>query len=309
MALGAPSGAGSGSSTSTPANLFQARLQKDSGTQISLQRYRGASILINGVDTDPGSGGYACTSTDNLIDGTGASAAAPSVPSVGSPVLYYAYVSNENASFAPNDLRLSTTAPSLVSGVKYLGTSGNALNWRYAGAIALYNDGGGGGGAAEFRLSNEDIGICNEYNRLPTPVYLPGGYSNTNSDTTLTITASSYGSSAALVNGGVGDTLTFVGNGEDSPSFSMSGRVDCANGGSAGIGYDSYDPSVTAYLPGTSELFGISFSPKVAPSVAIHSVYMLAVKDGTNLTWYTDSRRYGAAVDNQVGVLVGHVMA
>lgn len=46
---------------------------------------------------------------------------------------YYAYVSNEDASWSPSSLRLSATAP--TNG--YLGASGNAANWRYVCDVTL----------------------------------------------------------------------------------------------------------------------------------------------------------------------------
>ena len=52
-------------------DFFTARMQRDSTTQISLQRYGGDDVEINGELVDPGSGGIACLTTDNLLSSTG----------------------------------------------------------------------------------------------------------------------------------------------------------------------------------------------------------------------------------------------
>lgn len=71
---------------------------------------------------------FTCDTTDNLITAIGADAG--SGPSAST--LYYAYVSNSQASFAPSDLRLSATAPT----AGYLAGSGNGAHWRFVGAVA-----------------------------------------------------------------------------------------------------------------------------------------------------------------------------
>src|SRR5258708_2824303 len=52
-------------------NAMQGRLQRDSATQISLQRYSGDTVEVNGLNVSIGASGLARVSTDHIIDGSG----------------------------------------------------------------------------------------------------------------------------------------------------------------------------------------------------------------------------------------------
>src|SRR5437016_14441337 len=82
-------------------NAMQGRLQADSTTQMSLQRYSGDTVEVNGLNVSIGTSGITRLTTDNLITSTGADAGAAMAVST----LYYVYLSNANASPFPSQLR------------------------------------------------------------------------------------------------------------------------------------------------------------------------------------------------------------
>lgn len=194
----------SGSSINNPgapldfqAQCFQARMELSSATQIVLLPYRGSRIWIAGEYLDLSIVSVVLDFADNLLasDGTddGAGPAAQDA--------YYAYVSNASASYAPQSLRLSTFQPSELEGVLYLGTSGNAANWRYVGQVGTW--GSSFKDDAQYRL------VGNYYNRLPRSLFTCPGYVDDNANTTISINNAAYGP----VNGGIGDYVAFIGTG------------------------------------------------------------------------------------------------
>jgi len=102
---------------------FQAILQYDSTTQISLAQLEGNWIEVDGKFVSVTSSGLPVATTSGILMESGAvSSTAPS-----SSTTYYAYV-NVDAG-----LRLSATAPALNNGVYYLGTASVQTGWRYCG--------------------------------------------------------------------------------------------------------------------------------------------------------------------------------
>jgi hypothetical protein len=126
------------------------RLDIDTTTQVKLTGLAGTGkiITVNGSNVDC-STAKTCAKTANLITSAGADAG--SVMSVST--FYYGYVSNSIATYAPSSLRFSTTAP--TDG--YLGTSGNAANWRYIGDVYLESDG-------NFKDSDTQRMVRSEFN-------------------------------------------------------------------------------------------------------------------------------------------------
>ena len=106
--------------------LADCRVRRASATTIYWEGLAGSSKLvwINGKLVSL-SATKALPTTDNLIaaDGTDAGSA------MAADTTYYLYGSNGSASFAPNDIRASTTAP--TNG--YLAASGNGAHWRHIG--------------------------------------------------------------------------------------------------------------------------------------------------------------------------------
>jgi hypothetical protein len=127
-----------------------------STTQIALAGLPGTTqdIEVGGYTVDC-STPIQCLTTDNLITSAGLDYGSP--PAVST--LYYAYVSNPAATFAPSDLRLAGAAPNTSNG--YLGTTGNALNWRYVGMVYTNNN----GGVANFSVGGNACLVSSHYNR------------------------------------------------------------------------------------------------------------------------------------------------
>jgi len=109
------------------------KLERNSVTQFQLagREYTGKKLFVNNelVDLSSAETCNVSGSPVNLIasDGTDASA------SPSASTLYYAYMSNSQASYAASSLRLSATAP--TDG--YLASSGNGAHWRFVGAVYL----------------------------------------------------------------------------------------------------------------------------------------------------------------------------
>jgi len=107
------------------------RLRRNSVTVFQLERPSDIEqyVVSNGERVSVATPLTNDVSSDNLINSTGANAGGTG----GASTLHYAYVSNTQPAFAPGEVRLSTTAP--TNG--YLGTSGDALHWRFIGAVRI----------------------------------------------------------------------------------------------------------------------------------------------------------------------------
>jgi hypothetical protein len=222
MAFGGPGNKGSAGA----ATQFGARLNTANGVSntLTLLPYAGNQILINGFTLTVPGAGLSRLITDHLISAVGADAGSAPVANT----LYYVYVSNGQASFSPSTIRLSATAPSLVNGVYYLGNAGNALNWRFVGWVQP-------NATPQFESSLLNRTIINYYNRLNLPMFSCPNYSNTDTATIYTYSGGAY----APINGGTGDSLTFIANGEDAIESSVQISVDVAGICRFGIGVDS----------------------------------------------------------------------
>lgn len=194
------------------------RLDYNSTTSVKLQGVDATSkkIVVNSYAVDC-STALVCNKTDNLITSAGADAG--SAMSVST--LYYGYVSNHLATFAPSSLRFSTTAP--TNG--YLGATGNAANWRYVGDCYLWSDG-------NFKDEATIRAVRSEYNVIWKSLQ---SYNTT----------SSWNPSGATreLNGGTGQVRGyFLGDAKSSivvtSSVNVWVRSDASNAFS-GIGYDA----------------------------------------------------------------------
>src|SRR5688572_2238125 len=114
-----------------PAEVFQGRMQALGANQLVLQRYGGDVVEVNGENVSLGASGIALLPTDSLITSTGAD----NESGMAAATLYYIYVSNSSASPFPSDLRASEVPPTFRNGIKYLGLSDNAANWRFVGWV------------------------------------------------------------------------------------------------------------------------------------------------------------------------------
>ena len=211
----------------SPASLFQARLDTTDGVSntLTLRQYAGNKVVVSGITVPIPNAGMSRNVADNLIDAAGADSGAPGAANT----LYYVYISNQKASFSPSSIRLSSTAPSLVNGVKYLGSTGNALNWRFVGWVRL-------NATPNFEFSDVYAGIVNYYNRLLVRLFTCPGFVNDGSSRDWAPPSPNVWTA---FNNGVGNLLRFISNGEDAITLLMS--ADGVGGGTnafSGIGID-----------------------------------------------------------------------
>lgn len=284
----------------TVTDTFQARMKTDYEgvtNTVTLFPYEGNSIDISGQVITVPDVGLAVNITDHIIDSTGAdSGAAP----IALNNVYSAYVSNGSASYAPTSVRLSITMPTLVSGVKYLGNSGNALNWRFIGWI-------GTNPTPKFESSLARRYVVNWYNRRAARMFVCPHYVDDNAGTTYTVTSTTYTS----LNGGTDDYVQYISNGEDVCSFVFSafnnnniGGV----GGRIGLGLNtSAGPFSTAIISstGTFSTFISGFSHEVEGSPASLQMMCCSPTGGTHITFVADDARNGCTADPAVTFLEG----
>lgn len=303
---GAGGGGGGGDTTATYLTLsssatltnevivrepFAARMQVDSGTQISLQRYAGALVVVNGEAVDPGSSGFTRAPSDNLIAGDGTDSGGNCAPNT----TYYAYVSNSQASFSASSLRLSTTSPSLLNGVKYLATSGNGAHWRFAGWVRTNNTGTDG----EFEDSLEKRLVVNYYNRLAKVLQLKPGHADDGLVTTFTTTSTTW----VVNHGGNNGTAHYVANGEDSVHGVITAFLSNSNAGVlsfAGVGDNSTTDCIQeVFNPGGGTTIEIGTAGFIVntPAEGYRTINFLTCVTANTGTYYGDSTRKGSSFD------------
>jgi len=284
------------------ASIFQARLSRTNTTTITLDRYNGSSCVVNGEDIDPGSGGIACVTTDNLISSTGTDSAG----AMGASTLYYIYLSNTSASFAPSDVRGSATAPSSYNGVKYLATSGNGANWRFVGYVRT-------NASTNFVDDTTDRLVVNFYNRQVKSLFLNPGYADANSATTYTnATADDW----VAVNGGTGATGSWIANGENAikaDTFMVLSNGTLASKTRMGLGIDDTSAASKIHTSGgaavAGERFCISGSYCAVETEGYHTITMLTTVDSGTATIIADSGRMsGEGADARTTSLWATVM-
>lgn len=275
-------------------------MQVDSTTSITLQRYKGDNIRVNGEDVDPGAGGLALAPSDNLLAADGTDSGGNMAPST----LYYVYVSNASASFAPTDLRASTTGPSLLNGVKYLATTGNGANWRFVGWIRTNASGADG----EFVSDTTNRHCINYYNRRPLPILLCPNYADDNASTTYTFNSASW----ARINGGTADTASYISNGEDAVlvSYQVGAEAITAHQYLLALGDNSTTTGYCQARNSSTEAGGVpsrSLSVALSPAEGYRTLVMLMLTT-TTFTVYADAGRGGGSADVRLTYMSATVM-
>lgn len=128
---------GGGTSSGALDTIAQCRLFGFAQNDLRLQPFNGEQIAVGGEVIYLPAAGLSCLYTATRINGQGNDTG--NAPTPGQ--FLHAYVSNTRASFAPRELRLSLSAPVATNvaqpGVLYLGTTENAANWRYVGAVQM----------------------------------------------------------------------------------------------------------------------------------------------------------------------------
>lgn len=271
------------------AGAFHGRLQRDSATQISLQRYNGNWVEVDGELVSLGSSGLVCLSSDYLIDAGGSVTA--STP--GASTLYYVYVGSDG-------LRLSATAPSRYLGVYYLGADEAARRWRFCGWVQT-------NGSTQFVDDTTDRLVVNYYNRLRKTIQLRPGYTDDNASTTWTSTSTTW----TAANAGTGATGSYIANGEDAVHAGM--NLLAANSGAffcyAGIGDNSSTTAAVACgMVNTTVQYTCSVYAWVPAAGYRTLVLLVRVSAGTG-TYYADNSRGGGSADPATTALFATVMA
>lgn len=268
----------------------QGRLNYVSATQLAFAPFNGTVIEVNGEDVDFGSG-FLVSNTDNLIDDNGADTGfdADGVR------MYFAYISNSTASYASESLRLSETAPDgLISGIKYLGGSGNAVHWRYVGKAYRSFPG--------FHDEITKRNVSSYYNRVAKDVFICPSYSNNNLWTSYFRNTSTWDSLA---------TVSFVCHGDESATFEAFSRSYSASGwGNVGIGVDT-DTSIrrSGQNMSTSGLDAVMNSCRYdfKPDDGLRVIHISTLTSGGSVRFDADSPRNGASSDVPTTYLTGKV--
>lgn len=235
-----------------------------------------------------------------VSDGTDAG----TTPSV--DTLYHVYISNSGASFAPSSMRLSTTAPTALNGVKYLATTGNGAKWRFAGWAYTFDNGSG----AELWDDPLRRLVVNYYNRKVECIGTAVNYTNDNalsywtkSSATYTYYGTTQGNSQ----------LQVISNGEDAiDSFLQPGFVTCTAGDCIfGLAIDGNDPA-----PSTGHNSSVSGPEVTQGNYMVRRIDTLAagyhtivgVVTGTTVNIYSDVARTGATADPKSAKLQASIM-
>ncbi len=275
-----------------PNTSFQGRLQVDSTTQISLQRYTGNWVEVDGQPLSITGDGLTRTSTQTLLESTGEVAA--NVPQA--DTLYNVYVGRY---FDDTQIRLSTTAPTRLRGTYYLGVTELARTWRFVGWV--YMD-----GSTYFQDSETQRFCCNYYNRLVKDLYVCPAYSD--DDTTDTFEENNLTWTQA--NAGVNSRVEFISNAED--AMMIGGTTSCYNSGAfvTGIGLaisGATNVKRAGFTDGTSiDNIHIAFSDVL--SVGYQTVDLVTVVTGGTGTYYSNYVRLGGTEDPAVTYLQGEVL-
>lgn len=288
---------GSTSTTSGSNGAFFGRLYVQSTTTIRLSRYGGKTVRVGANDIEIPSTGLDVTTTQSLINSSGASAGSNPLAST----LYYVYLGGPGASYKANSIGLSSTAPTLVDGIYMLGSSSGASNFRFLG-WAYTNS------STQFVDSDTNRHLVNYYNRIQKHLITAPGYNNNSADTTWTTTSTTW----VKINGGTGSTVSFISNGEDCSSFHA--FTSCANSGTGaytfiGIGDNS---STTAFCNSShvgSVGSGIYCGMTTTPAVGYREIHMLARVSATTGTYVLDRTRGGGSSDPRATILHGTIMA
>lgn len=275
--------------------LFQARMVASSGTSLALENFNGNFVLVgtervlvaNVDDWDTG---------DNLIAADGTDAGGDAAVDT----LYYVYVSNSSASFSATSLRGSATAPSEVDGVLYLGTTGNALNWRFVGRIRTID---AGGGTVNFADSESRRFVQNHYNKIRKHLLTRPGYSDNNAQTTFNFTGASW----AALNGGTSDFVEFIADGINSVELAFNAQATSQTGAIA-IGIDTSTNPQGAAAAFTSAAITQCAIYKDTPAAGYHVANMCAVVPAGTAVIVADRGRSGANADVCMTYLKGSIL-
>lgn len=268
------------------------RLERTSSTVVTLQQYTGDIQTVNGEAVVLP---VALSSTDNRIDSTGADAGA----ALAASTLYYVYISNSLASFAPSDLRASLTAPNTDL---YLGGTGNAANWRFVGWVRT-------NASTQFEDNTTNRLVVNYFNRVKRPLLANPGYVDDNADTSYALASATW----VALNGGTGSRVSFISNGEDSVTLGYDATVELDVGGGSSsanaciaVGVDTTSnpdraSKVASANSSTTNQYSVTGTFDTSLSTGYHVAdiigYAVTVGGGSSVSILADFARGGASAD------------
>lgn len=241
---------------------------------------------------------YTLANTDSTINASGEEQAAPSAST-----LYHVYYCASNAGDPPvaNTLRLSTSAPMSYFGQYVLENSTSFGQQSPFLGLVLTN------GSTEFEDSESFRGVLSYYVRRQKAIRLRPGYVDDNAQTNL---AALNNAAYARINGGTGDTATYLTFGEEDVHFSATW---CTNAAIAAVCFVGIGDNSNTQ-PSGGAVFGVAAIAKTCVSahaiakpttMESRTVTMLANTSSVPVTFVSDSGRGGAAADVPQTYLVG----
>lgn len=302
---GGSSGGSSGATTNQAGTLqavFGGRIQRDSATQISLQRYVSDICWVADAAVSIGASGLTLLTTTNLASSTGTDSGG----AMGASTLYYVYLANASGSYRASSLVASATAPAgyvtTANGHRgrYLATSGNGANYLFVGYA--YTD-----GSTQFVDTVASRTVVNWYNRLALSLLVNPAYADDNADTTYTITGTNY----SELNGSA--RVGYISNGADSVHLTADAPFVAASatGFNLGIGIDT---AAGAAVFGCELLANARGNVSCTYTGIDAEGYHFAAMVGTShhaantSTIYADTVRYGGTADPRGAKIMGYVM-
>ena len=289
------------------ANEVGGRFTSVVDAQLEYNRWNGEVVEVNDQLVTIPTTGWQLNNSDNLIDADGLDTGSP----VSGSGIKYVYLSNALASYLPESLALSEQAPndSVTSGQPYLGTSGNAANWRLIAVVYMVDDGIGN---YVFRDSETQRLVSHVENRIPRSLRGLPGYVNDNAQTAVVVANAAFAAlSAASPPPGRVEFVQGYGP-ATAVLLSLDVAVVAGTAGAVsqwGIGVDSTtDPAVAAQVAAAAANVAASCSYAFEPLTGYHYALPLA-QTGAGATFAADTGRHGAAADVPATVLSGVVLA
>ena len=272
---------------------FQGRLQVDSVTAFSLQRYNGNWVEVNGEALGLGVDGLSFTTTTPLVGATGNVGSAV----VAASTLYCCYISDLTGK---TQIALSGTTPTRYLGSYYLGTSGAAARWRFCGW--LYTD-----SSTQFVDSETQRFCANYYNREVKDLFRAPGYVDNDTQTVETETSTSW---IRLVLGANATRVEFISNAEDAAVLHATTSVSSSGAFSSflGISVDSGSSAHRVGLHGGTDIGNIALHYSDVLSAGYHFADLTVRVSAGVSTYILDDERAGAAADPPVTYISGQVL-
>lgn len=291
--------------------VFEAYMVRASSTSMRVDRDKGYRVFINGDMMEVTAAGSSRAQSDNLITNTGADAGAAMAVNT----IYYAYLSSRNATTFPAQLRFSTTAPTLVRGIYYLGNSGNAKNWRYVGKVRTISN----GGTPNFADSLTQRLVANYYNRRDKELFLCPNYQDDDTIDSWTENNHATWTEANLGGGGPGFHVEYLTHGDRAISawavieyFLPDETSDYCQ---AGLGDNSATNIIAEadgdYIVGKNVSGSVYMYRHFTPADGYRVLYVSVLISGTTgaISLYADNSRQGAPADPPLSWMCARIAA